>query len=433
MSASRLLAAAGALPPVLRGKGSPELLIFVRHLDETHPLELPVEATVADAMDGLPAEIRNGRGLSFQGQVLGDVSASLADCGVSMQSVLELVQLSVPMLCDLHAARAEAVHLMEALCAVRRGAIGSHLLAIAKGAPASWMVSRGWRNSRETGLPAAPHQYWQHLHLQAGTTPLLAAIRSGALDEFDGRDPTEAAELLGVLLNPATATQPAYKNPPPDERRPPMEDDTPLLAACERGLELLAAELVSGGAHCGAKRVSGVYAVNALAVRQRSTMAKWRHEGERRAFLRRLCSVPQSALNSALVSVCFPSRQDDLCMADVLLEAGADPSAEHRSTTALLCACTNRAFDTARGVRLFTSMVEKSPRDAIRGTDGMQTTPLHMAVKRGAVPLVKVLVEYGANPAARDKRGRSPRDFADTDELVGLLDKATPEGAAGEH
>lgn len=47
------------------------------------------------------------------------------------------------------------------------------------------------------------------------------------------------------------------------------------------------------------------------------------------------------------------------------------------------------------------------------GVEALNATALHFAAKAGFVETVKVLLEHGADPAARDSRGRTPLDWLD--------------------
>eukprot|EP01065_Artemidia_motanka_P046373 TRINITY_DN700_c0_g1_i5.p2 TRINITY_DN700_c0_g1~~TRINITY_DN700_c0_g1_i5.p2 ORF type:complete len:249 (+),score=61.30 TRINITY_DN700_c0_g1_i5:71-748(+) len=96
MAAVRLLTAAGALPPPSCRKGSGELLLYVRLLGETAPVEVPAMGSVADLAEAA-REVFSGRGvkmdarpvLRYGGEVLTDHSALLADVGVCSESVVD--------------------------------------------------------------------------------------------------------------------------------------------------------------------------------------------------------------------------------------------------------------------------------------------------------------------------------------------------------
>eukprot|EP01065_Artemidia_motanka_P046374 TRINITY_DN700_c0_g1_i6.p1 TRINITY_DN700_c0_g1~~TRINITY_DN700_c0_g1_i6.p1 ORF type:complete len:256 (+),score=63.53 TRINITY_DN700_c0_g1_i6:63-770(+) len=98
MAAVRLLTAAGALRPTAAScaKGSGELLLYVRLLGETAPVEVPAMGSVADLAEAA-REVFSGRGvkmdarpvLRYGGEVLTDHSALLADVGVCSESVVD--------------------------------------------------------------------------------------------------------------------------------------------------------------------------------------------------------------------------------------------------------------------------------------------------------------------------------------------------------
>ena len=47
------------------------------------------------------------------------------------------------------------------------------------------------------------------------------------------------------------------------------------------------------------------------------------------------------------------------------------------------------------------------------GVGALNATALHFAAKAGFVETIKVLLEHGADPQARDSRGRTPLDWLD--------------------
>jgi uncharacterized protein len=53
--------------------------------------------------------------------------------------------------------------------------------------------------------------------------------------------------------------------------------------------------------------------------------------------------------------------------------------------------------------------------------DKTGTTPLHLAAFKGVNDIVRLLLEKGANPRAKDKKGRSPIDVADKMKQVQTL------------
>eukprot|EP01065_Artemidia_motanka_P046371 TRINITY_DN700_c0_g1_i3.p1 TRINITY_DN700_c0_g1~~TRINITY_DN700_c0_g1_i3.p1 ORF type:complete len:239 (+),score=68.72 TRINITY_DN700_c0_g1_i3:43-717(+) len=96
MAAVRLLTAAGALPPPSCRKGSGELLLYVRLLGETAPVEVPAMGSVADLVEAARG-VFAGRGVKMGARpvlrhgedVLTDHSALLADVGVCSESVVD--------------------------------------------------------------------------------------------------------------------------------------------------------------------------------------------------------------------------------------------------------------------------------------------------------------------------------------------------------
>ncbi len=63
----------------------------------------------------------------------------------------------------------------------------------------------------------------------------------------------------------------------------------------------------------------------------------------------------------------------------------------------------------------------------IRGRQGL--TPLHIAAGCGKAGMVRLLLDCGADPSAKDSGGRTPADTArryKKDECAGILDAAVP-------
>eukprot|EP01065_Artemidia_motanka_P006294 TRINITY_DN1309_c0_g1_i7.p1 TRINITY_DN1309_c0_g1~~TRINITY_DN1309_c0_g1_i7.p1 ORF type:complete len:273 (+),score=73.55 TRINITY_DN1309_c0_g1_i7:96-914(+) len=86
---SQLLSAAGALSggeSVQKGSGS--LLLYVRCGDQLHPVDVDGDATVHQLYAALP-DVCKGCRLSFQGQLLADTDAAIADTSLSAEAVLD--------------------------------------------------------------------------------------------------------------------------------------------------------------------------------------------------------------------------------------------------------------------------------------------------------------------------------------------------------
>ena len=93
--------------------------------------------------------------------------------------------------------------------------------------------------------------------------------------------------------------------------------------------------------------------------------------------------------------------------AAVLLAHGADPSAPSRNAqrvTALHAALAGPTPDLARALIAAGTDVNAVQQDGV--------TPLHEAAHIGRADLVQLLLEHGADAAARDGQGRNAADFA---------------------
>lgn len=77
---------------------------------------------------------------------------------------------------------------------------------------------------------------------------------------------------------------------------------------------------------------------------------------------------------------------EDHAMAEMLIEAGADVNAASR--------------------------------------EPFRTTPLHGAARRGSVRIVETLITNGADVRARDYEGKTPRERATDEDVIGLLERA---------
>lgn len=55
-------------------------------------------------------------------------------------------------------------------------------------------------------------------------------------------------------------------------------------------------------------------------------------------------------------------------------------------------------------------IISKRP-DRVNEKDDFGTTPLHIAVEKGNIPIIKQLIQKGAEVNAKDNDGRTPLDF----------------------
>lgn len=96
---------------------------------------------------------------------------------------------------------------------------------------------------------------------------------------------------------------------------------------------------------------------------------------------------------------------------EVLLEFGADPAERSRNAmnvTPLHSAAAHG--DPTVALRLCELLLEREADPALAQTGGWR--PLHQAASHGNLPLVELLVRYGADPSAESDDGRTPVDMA---------------------
>ncbi len=96
----------------------------------------------------------------------------------------------------------------------------------------------------------------------------------------------------------------------------------------------------------------------------------------------------------------------NLSMAVFLLEAGADPDTRDSGGHTPLYSVANEGSG-ADGAQIVRALVRAGAH--VEAADGVQkTTPLHMAARRGNVAVAEALLECGADPRARDRKGETP-------------------------
>ena len=128
--------------------------------------------------------------------------------------------------------------------------------------------------------------------------------------------------------------------------------------------------------------------------------------------------IPTSAINSALAAAAY-NAQPEAC--ELLLRRGADPNSFHEPTgETILHQVITKTKSAAERTRIVKSLIAYGA-DVNRATvPGVPTecfmrdirtrgeTPLHRAAAFGDVEMVSVLVEAGADKAAKDMNGDSP-------------------------
>ena len=114
-------------------------------------------------------------------------------------------------------------------------------------------------------------------------------------------------------------------------------------------------------------------------------------------------SLPVDAVDSSGVTALMDAaRAGHPAMARLLLLAGADPARTDRlGRTALHAAAQTGCLST---VPLFGGLVTAA------ATDG--TAPLHAAAREGHAAVCELLLQLGAQPAARDSHGRTAAHVA---------------------
>jgi ankyrin repeat protein len=115
-----------------------------------------------------------------------------------------------------------------------------------------------------------------------------------------------------------------------------------------------------------------------------------------------------AALNSCVVG------SDDIGMAQLFLDNGADVNHAVRSVTPLLQSIYSKKY------RMAKFLLEKDADVNIATDDG--NTPLHAAVKNANLNIVKLLIEKGANVNAEAKReGYTPLNYARDEDIEKYL------------
>ena len=103
--------------------------------------------------------------------------------------------------------------------------------------------------------------------------------------------------------------------------------------------------------------------------------------------------------------------------AQCLLDRGADVNARVFNDATALCLVALRDGDNVDFARM---LLRRGAR--IEGPDNDLWTPLHRAVRRNNIQLVRLLLEHGADINARDKLGKTPSQYGSA-EIVELLSK----------
>ena len=75
-----------------------------------------------------------------------------------------------------------------------------------------------------------------------------------------------------------------------------------------------------------------------------------------------------------------------------------------------------------KAVEIVKLLLEHGAKPNAKDNDGW--TPLHYAAYRGRVDVVKILLEHGANPRIADNEGHIPLDYAKGSAIRSLLESA---------
>ena len=111
------------------------------------------------------------------------------------------------------------------------------------------------------------------------------------------------------------------------------------------------------------------------------------------------------------------ARYGQIEVAQLLLDGGAEPNkADNAGLTPL-----HEAAGRGNSWQLVKHLIESGTEWSIDKPDKFRRTPLHWAISYGQREVVKVLLEAGADPSKKDKRGSTPLSEAYSNEMQKII------------
>jgi len=179
-----------------------------------------------------------------------------------------------------------------------------------------------------------------------------------------------------------------------DVNRPCQIDFTPLMNACDEGLDAVVQTMIDHGADVN--YVRPVFRETALHCVVNAASA--RNLVKAGAALGPQDRTGQTALHTAVLS-------DHIDVAHVLIKAGAPLDAQDEDGNS----CVHVAAK-VNSNEVLTRLLEKGADLNLRAND--TSSPLHVAARAGNAQGVRLLLEHGASPDATDRFRRTPYELA---------------------
>lgn len=125
---------------------------------------------------------------------------------------------------------------------------------------------------------------------------------------------------------------------------------------------------------------------------------------------------PSHASEDGWTPLMYAIRMNYNKVARLLLDHGADPNAQTAvGMTALLYAAIS---GNAKGAHML--LAHGAQMDLAPPSPGTEWTPLHWAASGGSLKLTRLLLNYGADPQARDAQGKTAADIAIEREYIAI-------------
>ena len=141
---------------------------------------------------------------------------------------------------------------------------------------------------------------------------------------------------------------------------------------------------------------------------------------------------------SPLRGVLFWYNPEDVDIVKLLLEHGADPEWVESGSNSIFAAADMRPYssdgvqynpEVANGITTIVQLLLGDCSVDMRGENGM--TLLMVAARRGNLPLVEYLLDYGCDPSLTDYQGNTAADYAvgaGAEDVLSILTQASIDG-----